>query len=148
MALVLGLDAKCYYDDEGAYVGDWDEADNVKDLTLNLEHGEADVTTRGAAGWRLSVPTLNEATVDWDMVWDTEDPFFTAIQTAYFARSAIGLAVMDGDIETVGSQGLVGDFNVMKFTRNESLEEALTVSVSVKPTYSDTAPAWVIVSDS
>jgi len=32
-----------------------------------------------------------------------------------------------------GSQGVAGNFTVTNFSRNESLEEALTVSVSLKP---------------
>lgn len=34
---------------------------------------------------------------------------------------------------------------VTSFSRNEPLEEAITVSVTVKPTYSVTPPAWVVV---
>jgi hypothetical protein len=34
---------------------------------------------------------------------------------------------------------------VTKFNRNEPLEEALTVSVTAKPTYAEHAPAWMTV---
>ena len=52
---------------------------------------------------------------------------------------------MDGNIATVGSQGLQADFAITNFSRNEPLEEALTVSVTAKPTYSTVAPAWVTI---
>ena len=52
---------------------------------------------------------------------------------------------MDGDIETAGSQGLRATMSIMSFSRNEPLEEALTVSVTAKPTYAEHAPDWLDV---
>ena len=40
---------------------------------------------------------------------------------------------MDGDITTSGNQGLAGNFTVTNFSRSEPLEEAVTVSVTLKP---------------
>ena len=56
MAVVLGLDAKLLRGDAGS-TGNT-EVKNVKDLTLTLESGEADVTTRATGGWRASAATL------------------------------------------------------------------------------------------
>jgi len=145
MAIKLGMEAKLYYDPAGVSGGSWTELTNVKDLTLNLETGEADVTTRGNAGWRATVATLKDGSIEFEMVWDTTDAGFTAIKDAYFNNTAIGFAIMDGDITTTGSQGLQADFSITNFSRNEALEEAITVNVTAKPTYSTTAPAWVTV---
>jgi len=50
MALRLGLDARLYRN-TGSYASPtWNFVQNVKDLTLNLEVGEADVSTRGTGG--------------------------------------------------------------------------------------------------
>jgi len=38
------------------------------------------------------------------MVWDTADASFEAIRDAFFAGTAIELAVMDGDITVVGNE--------------------------------------------
>jgi len=145
MAEVLGLNAKLYYDVLGAANDDWTEMENVKDVTLTLTKSEADVTTRGSNGWRQTVGALKEATLDFEMVWDTDDDGFTAIQDAFINNTSIGMAAMDGDIDVVGTQGLVADFDVVSFTRTEPLEEVLKVAVSVKPTYSVTAPEWTTV---
>ena len=118
---------------------------NVKDLTLNLESGEADVTTRGNNGWRATVATLKDGSIEFEMVWDTEDAGFTAIKDAWFNNTSIEFAVMDGDIEVAGSQGLRATFSVTKFSRSEPLEEALAVSVTAKPTYAEHAPEWMTV---
>lgn len=40
---------------------------------------------------------------------------------------------MDGDIQASGNEGLAGNFSVTNFSRNEPLEEGVTVSVTVKP---------------
>jgi len=146
MAIRLGMDAKLYYKVGGVGgSGSWEELVNIKDVTLNLETGEADVTTRGNAGWRATVATLKEGSIEFEMVWDTGDAGFTAIKNAYFNNQKIGFAIMDGDITGSGSQGLQADFSITNFSRKEALEEALTVSVTAKPTYSTTAPQWVTV---
>jgi predicted secreted protein len=140
MALRLGLDAKLYRKDGAT----WDVVANVRDVTLNLETGEADVTTRGNDGWRATVGTLKDASIEFEMVWDTEDADFTAVKDAFFDGTPIELAVMDGDIAADGSQGLRAICRIINFTRSEALEEAITVSVTAKPTYSVTPPAWIV----
>jgi len=145
MAIRLGMDAKLYRN-TGTYASPtWDLIGNVKDLTLSLETGEADVTTRGNGGWRATVATLKDGSLEFEMIWDTEDTDFTAIRTAFLGNTAVEMAVLDGLVATTGSQGLRASFMVTNFTRNEPLEEAITVSVSMKPTYSANAPAWMTV---
>lgn len=146
MALKLGMAAKLFYKTGGvAAAGPWTELGNVKDVTLALETGEADVTTRANAGWKATVATLKEGSVEFEMVWDSTDAGFTAIKNAFFGNLAIGLAIMDGGIATVGSQGLQADFSITQFSREEPLEEAIVVKVQAKVTYSTTAPEWVTV---
>ncbi len=137
MAIKLGMEAKLLYGAAGATATT--ELTNVKDVTLNLETGEADVTTRGNQGWRATVATLKNGSVEFEMIWDTSDAGFTAIREAYFNNTAIALAILDG----ANGEGLDADFSITNFTRNEPLEEAMTVSVTAKPTYSTRAPAWV-----
>jgi hypothetical protein len=43
----------------------------------------------------------------------------------------------------VGGSGLDADFSVLNIGRDETLTEAVKASVTVKPTYSTRAPAWV-----
>lgn len=145
MGVKLGMEAKLFRN-SGSYASPtWAEMDNVKDLTLNLEAGEADVTTRGNNGWRATVASLKDGSIEFEMVWDTADAAFTAIQQAYFGNTPVEFAVMDGPITQAGSQGLRASFSITKFSRNEPLEEAITVSVTAKPTYSEHAPEWMTV---
>ncbi|HPD31731.1 MAG TPA: phage tail tube protein [Phycisphaerae bacterium] len=136
MAIKLGMEAKLYYGPAGSTANT--ELNNVKDVTLNLETGEADVTTRGNQGWRATVATLKSGTVEFEMIWDTGNAGFTAIKNAYFNNTSIALAILDGP----NGEGLDADFSITNFSRNEPLEEAITVSVTAKPTYSTRAPTW------
>lgn len=145
MGIKLGMEAKLYRN-TGTYAAPtWVELTNVKDLTLNLEAGEADVTTRGNAGWRATVATLKDGSIEFEMVWDTTDTNFTAIQDAFFNNTDIEFAVMDGDVASSGSQGLRATMSITNFSRSEALEEALMVSVNAKPTYAVNAPEWMTV---
>jgi hypothetical protein len=143
MSVKLGLDAKMFRN-TGTYATPvWNEIKNVRDVTLSLETGEADATTRGNNGWRATVATLKDGSVEFDMVWDSADDDFTAIRDAFLNKTALELAVLDGDVAAAGSQGLRASFMVTNFSRNEPLEEAITASVTVKPTYSANPPAWM-----
>ena len=145
MNIKLGLDAKLFRNTGPYETPNWELIDNVRDLSLNLETGEADVTTRQNAGWRATVATLKNASIEFGMVWDTEDNDFAAIQQAFFTGAPIELAVMDGDVTQSGSQGLRAACMITNFSRTENLEEAITVSVTAKPTYSANAPEWLTV---
>lgn len=142
MGVKFGMDAKLYFCAAG--IGStpvWTELTNVKNVTLSLTKGEADVTTRANNGWKASAGTLKEASIEFEMVWNTDDAGFTAIKNAYMNNTIIGIAAMDGKIDGA-SQGLWADCMVTDFSRDEPLEDAISVKVTVKPTYSTNAPVW------
>ena len=140
MAIRLGMEAVLNYKTGGQDgAGSWVELANVRDVTLSLEAGEADVTTRANDGWRAIVATLKEASVEFEMVWDTGDAGFDAIKDAYLGNDIIGFQILDGD----SGEGLQADFMITSFSRSEALEEAIMVSVTAKVTYSTTPPSWI-----
>ena len=138
MAIVLGLDAKLFRGAAGSRATT--EVTNVKDLTLNLESGEADVTTRATKGWKASAATLKEASLEFTILYDSEDADFTAFQSAYFGNTPLALFVSDGQ-DT--AHGLDADFSITAFSVEQPLEEAISVSITAKPTASTRAPEWV-----
>jgi len=123
---VLGMNAKLYYGTAGNPAST--EMTNVRNVTLNLEAGEADVTTRANQGWRATAPPLRECSVEFEMIWDPSDAGFAAVKNAYLTNGLIALKVLDKE----GGQGPDGDFSITSFTRSEELEEAITVSVTAK----------------
>lgn len=94
-------------------------------------------TTRATQGWKASVATLKEASLEFGILYDTEDADFTAFQEAYFSNTPIALFITDGN-----DHGLDADFSITGFSVEQPLEEALTVSVTAKPTASTRAPVW------
>ncbi len=144
MSIKLGLDAKLYRNTGNPGSSLWQLVSNVRDVTLNLETGEADVTTRGNVGWRATAGTLKDASIEFEMVWDTEDYHFVAFKDAFFGGSPVELLVMDDDASVAGSQGLQALCQIINFTRSEALEEAVAVTVTAKPTYSGSPPSWAV----
>ena len=147
----LGMNAKLYFDTTALTGSDpsdasgasWTELTNCRDVTLNLEKGEADVTTRANTGWRATAGTLKNGTIEFQMQWKPSDAGFTAIKNAWLNGTEIALACLDGSKDTAGKQGLVANFNIVNFTRGEPLEEAISVSVTAKPS---SYPQWYTVS--
>ena len=139
---ILGMNAKLYQGTAGAALGTLTVMDNAKDVTVNLEAGEADITTRANSGWRATAPTLRECTIEFEMLWLPADAGFLAVRTAYLTSATLELAALDQARETSGAQGPKGAFSITGFSRNEALEEALTVNVTAKlAVFSE----WVVV---
>ena len=137
MSKKLGMEAKLYFDAtplaDGPSGATWTELTLAKDVTLNLDAGESDVTTRGNAGWRATRAALRAGSIEFELAWDASDTGLEAIRDAYLGGNEIALAAMDGNVATVGSEGLAGNFVITAFNRGEPLEDAITVSVTAKP---------------
>ena len=147
MAHVLSENAVLYYN-AGTYAAPtWTEITNCKDVTLGLEGSEVDVSTRAGNGWTESVQGLLTASIDFNMLWDrgSTDGAFIAISAAFFAKTSVEMLVLDGPYDATDgdSQGLRAICMVATFNRNETLGEALTVDVSLKPIKNTSAaPTW------
>lgn len=86
---ILGKDATLYQGPAGTTPTT--EMSNVRDVTLTLEAGEADVTTRANQGWRATAPTLRECSVEFEMVWDPADAGFTRQKAVGFTWGRRGV---------------------------------------------------------
>ena len=139
MAIKIGLEAKLLYGTAGSQGAT--EAKNVKDVTLSLEAGSADITTRAAAGWRVKKATLKEGSLEFQMNYDNEDTLCTTVISNFLAGSAMAFFVTDG-----AGTGLDADFTLTNCSIEQPLEEAISVSVTAEPTNiggsSGRAPAW------
>lgn len=137
MSKKVGLD--CYFYYCSTALGDanppadatWVEVGAVKDASASGEVGTADVTSRGNRNRRAHRPTLIDDTLELTALWDPEDAGLLAFQTARLNRTSVAIAMMDGDIEVAGSRGIVGNFYVTKFGRNEALEQGVEVPITL-----------------
>lgn len=143
MTAKLSEGAKLYINSGTYATPTWDEVDLVKDVQLNMEKGEADVTVRKSGGWTETADGLISATIDFGMLYDTSDAQFNSIRSAFTGKTSIEVLVLDGAQDTTGNQGLRATCMVQSFNRSETLGEALMVEVSLKPTANDdAAPEW------
>jgi len=127
----LGHLAKLYVDSANNWTTPtWVEVPNVSNLTLNLSHATADVTTRAHAGWRTQVATLKEATIEFDMLDVAGDPSVAQIRQAFFARGQLHVLCLNGSRTEVGSWGLKTLVEVTRFNRAEQMGQAIVISVT------------------
>ncbi len=129
---LLGMSAKVCHGAEGSALAAMTELTKVKDVTLNMDNGEADVTTRDNSGWRATAATLADGSADFEMVVKPTDTGYQAIRDAWQAKAPIGMAFLTAIDTDADSEGPVGDWTITKFSRSEPLEEAITVSVTAK----------------
>jgi predicted secreted protein len=142
MAVKLGMQCKIYRNTGTYGTPVWAEISNCKDVTLNLETGEADVTTRANNGWKATAATLKDGSIEFESLWNRDDEGFKALKRAYFQNEPIEVAVMDGAIDQPGVEGLRATVSVTNLSRSEPLEEAISASVTLKPTAAAHAPFW------
>jgi predicted secreted protein len=106
------------------------EFKNVTDVTVTLDKGEIDVTTRDNDGFRATVGGLKECTIEFDTFELDNDTTFTTIKDSWQNDTPLELKALSG---ATGS-GPHGYFSVTGFTRSEALEEAVKYSVTCKLT--------------
>lgn len=137
MSKKVGLDCYFYYCTtelgDANLPGDatWVEIGAIRDASVSGEVGSADVTSRGNRSRRAHRPTLIDDALDLTAMWDPDDAGLLALQTARLNRTAVAIAMMDGDIEVAGSRGIVGNFYVTKFGRNEALDQGVEVAITM-----------------
>ena len=135
---LIGLQCKLYWGTAGNSAET--PAKNVKDVSINLEKASADVTTRETDGWRVKQGTLRDASVEFQVRYDSADGFFDALQEAYLGEGGIALLVGDD-----AGKGLDADFDITNFSIDQALEEGVWVSVTAEPAWigsSPRAPVW------
>jgi hypothetical protein len=139
----LGIEGKVYYCADGiGSTPTWVELTDAKDVNCSITKTESDATTRANGGWKATVTSLKDLTIEFEMVWNPSDTGCEAVKDAFINNTVLGMAVMDGPIATVGSEGPWADCQVTKFDRKEGNEGAMMVSVAMKPTYSANKPLW------
>ena len=94
MATKIGLEGELFRGEAGKTANTL--IGNVKDVTLNLEAGEADITTRKADGWRMSKATLKEASLEFTINYDPEDEDTKAFMVAFLEGTPLALFFGDG----------------------------------------------------
>lgn len=135
MAYKLGLDCTLTVDSV--------EIVNAKDVTLNIEAGDADVTTRAANGWRMHMPTLMDASIEFELLTGGADG--TKLASLFNSGEAADLEISGGNVS------FTAKVVVTNFAGSQPLEDAESVSVTIRPapvTDSADAPVLDVVASS
>lgn len=136
MSIVLGFNAKLFRGEAGSQASIL--MTNVRDLTLNIEKGEADITTRASNGWRSTIGTLKSGTLEFQMNYDTQDEDYNAVKNAFINDKNIAFFISDGE-----GNGLDADFSITAFNEEQPSEDVIKISVTAKPATVSRAPQFV-----
>ena len=146
----LGLDSKIYYDVDGTLAtATWVELDLARDVNTSGSAAEAEQSDR-RTNFVMTCPALLSLETSCTMTYENGDANLTAIRDAFLNRTSILLAVMDGAIATVGTEGYVYYAHVYSNDFNQPLTEGATVEVTFKPTSPPSGdatvfPQWYVV---
>jgi hypothetical protein len=117
-------------------------AENIMDLTLEVESEFVDATTRAEAGngWRSEIPVLKNGRITFDARWKPGDTFFEELKDAWLTNTTITFAALDQARTVTGAQGLVANFSV-SFSKTEPLMDIQKVSVTLSVA---SYPVWYV----
>ena len=118
----LGLD--CVLPVGGTQIKD------AKDVTLNIERGDADVTTRNSNGWRAHLGTLKDASIEFNIL--TGGDSFPGLLSMFTGRTAASVAVSGGNLSFSASMV------VTNFAVSQPLEDGEGVAVTLRPSLGST----------
>lgn len=127
---ILGINCQLYIGEPGAALASLTVLDNVKDVTLNLESGEADTSTRANQGWASTAQTLRRASITFQLQAKPGDSNMAMVRDAYLGGTLVRLAALTGEYDAEDVEGLVGDFSITSFSRSEPLEDAVVYDVT------------------
>lgn len=117
-------------------------ADNIMDLTLEVESEFVDATTRAEAGngWRSEIAVLKNGRITFDARWKPGDTFFEELKDAWLGGTTIAFAALDDAKATTGSQGLLANFSV-SFSKTEPLMDIQKISCTLSVA---SHPSWYV----
>lgn len=128
----LGKNARLYRNTGTEESPTWTVDNNIVDLTWNDETDEADMANR-ESDIDQAEPTRRKLSIDFQKLVDASDAALAAYRAAYRAGTAVDILVLDGPIETVGSEGVRMAAKFFKFTNGQPLRDKQTIDITIKP---------------
>ena len=103
------------------------DADNAKDVTLNLARSTIDNDTRGDGSWTGQKAGKGTWGVTFSITANSDDTVWAQIKTSFFANTSLNIEVRD----TTSGAGVTGAVYVTDFTRDEPLDGMLVSNVTM-----------------
>jgi len=114
----------------GTLTIDGNTLSEATDVTLSQDNTEIETTNRGDNGFGSFMAGIRRATLDFTIVWKSSlSVAAVAIETIFVAKTPAVVQVLDEDGEGWSFNALV-----MTYTKNEPLDDAQTVDVTMRAT--------------
>jgi len=113
----------------------WTAFDEIMGAKIPGGKTEKDITTRGTSGgFRLTAATLKEASVTFDILWNTTNANFTTLKAAYDTDGATITALFCEAARTLeGAEGVAANWSVTQFDKDEDIDGIQIAHVTLKP---------------
>ena len=144
----LGLEGKAYVSaiTHMATSPVWQEIDLVENVGMEDSRAEATVRNRSSIYAKSGAGT-RDITYTLTCTYDAADTIIELLRDAYDAGTLIGLAIMDGDITTIGEIGIYMDVEVFSAPKAEDLDEFDKIEFKLRPSAKSTfEPTRVVIS--
>ena len=105
---------------------------NCQDVTITTDTDEEDITAREDNGFEATIATIKRSTIEFTARWKKGDTFFGWLRDAWKNSAEIAAMGMDGAWDTDDNSGLIGNFSVTGFGRNEPVKGIMTADITLK----------------
>lgn len=125
----------------------WVELELSRDVSTSMSADKADVSDRRSK-FKATCPAMIDVETTVTLTYVNGDTTLTALRDAFLARTAVQVAVMDGPIATIGSEGFVYACNVYSTDFAQPLNDGQTVSVTFSLASTEVTgagPQWYVV---
>lgn len=147
-----GARMKMYRNSGTVAVPTWSLVSEVGDVSIaDLEMGLAELKRRANA-FTKNLPTLIQSiSVEFRLHHGLDAVTYTALRTAFFNGTISEWALMDGPIDTDGSEGIRCPFLINQFPWDQALEEVTGHDVRLAAGYMvesdvEVDPSWYVIS--
>lgn len=142
MAEQIGLDMLLYRNTGTNGSPTWALIENVGDLTGPDSMDKIELPRRKTAIKQYE-PGQRDISFEWDMIKDETDTQFTALRTAYAAKTLTEFAFANGPIATAGTKYFRVECKIFEFSRTEPINGANAYHVVAAPCWSANVPSYV-----
>lgn len=129
---VVGKQCKLYYsDDYGTPV--WAEIEKAVNVSLPTISKTMNSIQSRESGWQSAVPGNKQISLSFGYLYEAgSDSILEDLRDSYLNDTVLTFAVMDGAINTVGSQGWRFPGVVSQMTETQDLEGNVTIDITVE----------------
>lgn len=116
------------------------EIKKVKNVSLSLNGNEADTTTRGDGGWKMTDIVLFESSVDLEFNYKANEQIIVDLIDSFLNKSPISCFIADD-----AGNGLDADWIITSCPIDQPVSDKATIKITIKPTNKTAAcrkPAW------